>query len=209
MPVVHDGGISNPAMDHHTGLLAPNFSETPHQAAAVQMKLQVRLALTQNGPELVEKGLNGVAIGGMVVAAQKGQAGTSRQWGRLLGPFHHPRAGAGGGPAQGFGLNHPPLHLAVAEGEIHGLDRFKLKAFHLFDRLEGAFLLRPLQGFSTGRPELAEVVEIGIAKQHLGLRAELLHQGQRRLGNGVSGDVHRIKLLPSILQEPRQREDKG
>ena len=42
-------------MDHHTGLLAPNFCEIPHQAAAVKMKLQVRLALTQDGPELVEE----------------------------------------------------------------------------------------------------------------------------------------------------------
>jgi len=89
----------------------------------------------------------------MGVTAQKGQAFAPLRRGGLRHAVHYPGAGCRGGAAQGFRLDQPALHGAVAEGEIHHPDRFQF--FAAGAGHAGSGLLVGLAGQARG-PQLAQ-----------------------------------------------------
>ena len=50
--------------------------------------------------------------------------------------------GSGGGGAEGFGFNHCPLHLRIAEGEVHLLDHGQLLALYLLHLGQGLVIIQ-------------------------------------------------------------------
>ena len=209
MAVVHGGGVGHPAVQHHPRVLAPGAGEVARQPTAVHVEGELGQALAQGGPELGQEEAHRIAVGGVVVAAEKGEALAAGEGGRLIGALHHPGAEGGGGGAEGFRFDHGTLHLAVAEGEIHQPDHLQLLALHGLHRLQGAAGGIALELLAAGGTQLAQVVEIGVAEQQARLGGVATQERHHLLGHGVAGDVHGIELSAALADGLLKREHKG
>lgn len=123
--------------------------------------------------------------------------------------MHHPGASGGGGLAEGFGLDHRPLHLRIAEGEIHLAHHRQLLLLDLFHRFKGAAALFALQTLGTGGTQLAQVVQVGVAEQQPGLGGVAVDQGQGLGGHRVAGEIDQIELPAPFAQKGFQGEHEG
>ena len=209
MAVIELAQIGNPSFYLHPRGCLPCRRQLPAEATAIDVEVEVGVLAVHLGPDRCEEVIHRIAVGGMGVAAQKRHTRAALQRGGLIGPFNHPGAGCCWGLAEGFGFDHGPLDVAVAEGEIHLAHHIQFPLLHGLHGLQGPVAGVAVEGFSQGGAQLAEIVEIGVAEENFGLGGPFFDQGKTALGNRVAGDVNEVEFATAILHELAQRQHEG
>ena len=92
---------------------------------------------------------------------------------------------------------------------MHLADHLQFLPLHLAHLLEGPLGGLALQALGAGGPQLAQVVEVGIAEQDAGLGGMAADQGQGGTGHAVAGDVDQIEFTSPFTQQLLQGEHEG